>query len=171
MKYSIIYLLLGILLYLPGYSQVDLKKTLPNDPTIRSGKLANGMTYYIRYNDYPKGYANFEIFHSVGALQENANQNGLAHFLEHLAFNGLAHFPGKSMLNYMESIGVKFGSNVNAATSTDYTRYMLTNVPTSRQGIIDTCLLVLCDWSGSILCEQDEINAERGIIEEELVHR
>lgn len=167
MKYSIIYLLLGILLYLPGYSQVDLKKTLPNDPTIRSGKLANGMTYYIRYNDYPKGYANFEIFHSVGALQENANQNGLAHFLEHLAFNGLAHFPGKSMLNYMESIGVKFGSNVNAATSTDYTRYMLTNVPTSRQGIIDTCLLVLYDWSGSILCEQDEINAERGIIEEE----
>lgn len=165
MKNKFLFLLLGIFLASPVFPQSD--SVLPDDPAVRTGRLPNGMTYYIRYNDYPKGYADFEIFHRVGALQEEDTQNGLAHFLEHLAFNGLAHFPGKSMIDYMESIGVKFGSNVNAATSQEYTRYMLRNVPTVRSGIIDTCLLVLSDWSGSILCEPAEIDAERGVIEEE----
>jgi zinc protease len=125
------------------------------------------MVYYIKYNNHIAKRAHFEIFHSVGALQEEDNQNGLAHFLEHLAFNGLEHFPNKSMLEYMETIGVKFGANVNAATATYYTRYLLKDVPMLRQGIIDTCLLVLYDWSGSILAEQEEIDAERGVIQEE----
>ncbi|MDD4200994.1 MAG: insulinase family protein, partial [Eubacteriales bacterium] len=143
------------------------KEILPLDPSLRKGVLENGMTYYIKYNNYPQGYANFQIFHAVGALQEEENQNGLAHFLEHLAFNGLKHFPGKSMLNYMEGIGVKFGANLNAATAQEYTQYMINNVPASREGIIDTCLLVLHDWSGFILCEQEEIDAERGVIQSE----
>ena len=146
---------------------INLKAELPVDPSLRKGVLKNGMTYYIKYNNFPKGYANFQIFHAVGALQEENNQNGLAHFLEHLAFNGLKHFPQKSMLNYMESIGVKFGANLNASTSQEYTQYMVNNIPTTREGIIDTSLLVLHDWSGFILCEQQEIDAERGVIQEE----
>lgn len=142
-------------------------KKLTQDPALRTGVLKNGMTYYIRYNNYPPGYVDFQIFHAVGAMQEEDNQNGLAHFLEHLAFNGLQHFPGKTLMNYMEKIGVKFGANLNAATSLDYTQYMINSVPVSREGILDTCLLVLHDWSGSILCEQDEIDAERGIIQQE----
>jgi zinc protease len=146
---------------------INRQTGLPLDPTLRKGVLENGMTYYIKYNNYPEGYANFQIFHAVGALEEEDNQNGLAHFLEHLAFNGLKHFPGKSMLNYMEGIGIKFGANLNAATAQEYTQYMINNAPTSREGIIDTCLVVLHDWSGFILCDQDEIDAERGVIQSE----
>lgn len=149
------------------FAQINLEKELPLDPRVRTGILKNGMKYYIRYNNYPKGYADFQIFHSVGAMQEEDHQNGLAHFLEHLAFNGLKHFPGKSMMEYMEKIGVKFGANLNAATSLDYTQYMINSVPVTREGILDTCLLVLHDWSGFILCEQNEIDSERGVIQEE----
>ncbi len=149
------------------FAQIDLDKPLPNDPEVRTGVLPNGLTYYIRYNNNPPGLAHFEIFHAVGALQEEDNQNGLAHFLEHMAFNGLGHFPGKSMMEYMESIGVKWGANLNAATSTDYTRYLIKDVPLTRQGIIDTCLLVLYDWSGSILADPETLDNERGVIQEE----
>ncbi len=149
------------------FGQINPNRPLPNDSDVRYGVLDNGLMYYIKYNNHIEKRAHFEIFHAVGALQEEDNQNGLAHFLEHLAFNGLGHFPNKSMLEYMESIGVKFGANVNAATTTDYTRYLLKDVPTIRQGIIDTCLLVLYDWSGSILAEQHEIDAERGVVQEE----
>lgn len=158
---------LALLCPLMLFGQIDLNKPLPNDLSVRSGVLDNGLMYYIKYNNHIPNRAHFEIFHAVGALQEEDNQNGLAHFLEHLAFNGLEHFPNKSMLEYMETIGVKFGTNVNAATATDYTRYMLKDVPTVRQGVIDTCLLVLHDWSSSILAEQKEIDAERGVIQEE----
>ena len=146
---------------------VDPDKPLPNDPEVRTGVLPNGMRYYIRHNDNPPGLAHFEIFHAVGALQEEDNQNGLAHFLEHMAFNGLGHFPGRSMMDYMESIGVKWGANLNAATAADYTRYLIKDVPVTRQGIIDTCLLVLYDWSGSILADPATLDNERGVIEEE----
>ena len=141
---------------------------IPVDKDVRMGKLENGMTYYIRHNAKQKGLANFHILHSVGAIQEDDNQQGLAHFLEHMAFNGTTNLPGKSMMEYLESIGVKFGANLNAGTSWDYTSYLMTDVPVKRQGIIDTAMLVLHDWSHFITLAPKEIDSERGVIKEEL---
>ncbi len=139
----------------------------PVDQSIRYGKLSNGLTYYIRHNEQPKERAEFYIAQKVGAILENDDQNGLAHFLEHMAFNGTQHFPGKSLINYFETIGVRFGSNINAYTSLDETVYNLSDVPTYRDGIIDSALLVLHDWSSFISLNSDEIDKERGVIREE----
>ncbi len=138
------------------------------DPNVRRGKLENGLTYYIRHNEKPSQRANFYIAQKVGSILEEDNQRGLAHFLEHMAFNGLEHFPKKTMLDYMERNGVKFGTNVNAWTSFEQTVYMLKNVPTTNPGLVDTCLLVLHDWSSFISLEDDEIESERGVILEEM---
>ena len=140
---------------------------LPIDPKVRFGKLDNGLTYYIRANKEPKQRADFYIAQNVGAILENDSQNGLAHFLEHMAFNGTKNFPGKGVINYLEKIGVKFGADVNAHTSLDETVYNLSDVPTVRDGIIDSALLVLHDWSSFISLEDTEIDAERGVIREE----
>ena len=140
---------------------------LPIDQKVRYGKLDNGLTYYIRANQLPKQRAEFFIAQNVGAILENDNQNGLAHFLEHMAFNGTKNYPGKGIINYFEKIGVKFGANINAYTSLDETVYNLSDVPTTRDGIIDSALLVLHDWSGFITLDGSEINAERGVIREE----
>ncbi len=140
---------------------------VPIDPKVRYGKLDNGLTYYIRHNQQPKQRAEFYIAQNVGAILENDDQNGLAHFLEHMCFNGTKNFPGKGIINYFEKIGVKFGANINAYTSLDETVYNLSDVPTIRQGIIDSALLVLHDWSGFVLLEDKEIDAERGVIREE----
>lgn len=134
---------------------------------IRTGKLENGITYYICKTDITPGRADFFIVHNVGSLQEEDNQRGLAHFLEHMAFNGTKNFPGKSMLNYYAGIGVKFGANINAYTSMDRTVYNLSAIPVTRESIIDSSLLVLHDWSHYISCKPSEIEAERGVIREE----
>ena len=141
---------------------------VPFDPNVRRGKLENGLTYYIRHNEKPAKRANFYIAQKVGSILEEENQRGLAHFLEHMAFNGLEHFPKKAMLDYMERNGVKFGTNVNAWTSFEQTVYMLNNVPTTNPGLVDSCLLVLHDWSSFISLEDDEIESERGVILEEM---
>jgi len=140
---------------------------MPMDSTIRYGKLSNGLTYYIRHNEQPKNRAEFYIAQNVGSILEEDSQNGLAHFLEHMAFNGTKHYPGKNLINYFETIGVRFGYNINAYTSLDETVYNLSEVPTNREGIIDSALLVLHDWSNSILLDGDEIDKERGVIREE----
>ena len=140
---------------------------LPIDPKVKYGKLENGLTYYIRSNQQPKNRADFYIVQNVGAILENDDQNGLAHFLEHMAFNGTKNFPGKKIIEYFESVGVKFGANINAYTSLDETVYHLSDVPTLREGIIDSALLVLHDWSNAISLEESEIEAERGVIMEE----
>ncbi|MBR3565087.1 MAG: insulinase family protein [Paludibacteraceae bacterium] len=140
---------------------------MPIDSAVRVGKLPNGLTYYIRHNETPKQRAEFHIAQAVGAILEEDSQNGLAHFLEHMAFNGTQHFEGKGIINYFESIGVNFGGNINAYTSIDQTVYRLSDVPTIREGIIDSALLVLHDWSCALLLEDDEIDAERGVIREE----
>ena len=140
---------------------------LPVDPNVRVGHLDNGLTYYIRHNELPKQRAEFHIAQAVGAILEEDHQNGLAHFLEHMAFNGTEHYPGKGIINYFESIGVNFGGNINAYTSLDETVYRLSEVPTIRESIIDSALLVMHDWSHSLLLEGDEIDAERGVILEE----
>ena len=148
-------------------SAQDAPHVLPMDPEVRFGQLDNGLTYYIRHNEQPKQRAEFHIAQSVGAILEEDHQNGLAHFLEHMAFNGTQHFPGKGIINYFESIGVSFGGNINAYTSIDETVYRLSDVPTYREGIVDSALLVMHDWSCGLLLLAEEIDAERGVILEE----
>lgn len=140
---------------------------LPIDSNVRVGVLDNGLTYYIRHNEKPKERAEFHIAQAVGAILEEDHQNGLAHFLEHMAFNGTQHFHGKGIIEYFESIGVNFGGNINAYTSLDETVYRLSDVPTVRPGIVDSALLVMRDWSAGLLLEGDEIDSERGVIREE----
>ena len=142
-------------------------QVLPVDPAVRVGKLENGLTYYIRHNEYPKQRAEFHIAQAVGATMEEDHQNGLAHFLEHMAFNGTEHFEGKGIIEYFESIGVNFGGNINAYTSLDETVYRLSEVPTIREGIIDSALLVMHDWACGLSLLEDEIDNERGVIREE----
>ena len=141
---------------------------VPFDQNVRRGKLENGLTYYIRHNEKPAQRANFYIAQKVGSILEEDDQQGLAHFLEHMAFNGTQNFPGKALLNYMEHNGVKFGENVNAWTSIEQTVYMLTNVPTTNMNLVDSCILILHDWSSFISLESEEIDKERGVILEEM---
>lgn len=140
---------------------------LPLNSEVRYGKLPNGLTYYILHNEEPKERANFYIAQKVGSTLETPEQLGLAHFLEHMAFNGTSHYPGKNMLNYLQNKGIRFGSDINAYTSFDQTVYNIDNVPTTDKALMDSVLLVLHDWSGSILLEETEIDAERGVIQEE----
>ncbi len=156
-------ILLGLLFCLMGYAQF----TIPTDPNVRIGQLDNGLTYYIRHNSLPENRADFYIAQKVGSIQENPDQRGLAHFLEHMCFNGTTHFPGNTLIEYLESIGVKFGENLNAYTSIDETVYNISNVPVTREGAIDSCLLILHDWSNSLLLDEKEIDSERGVIQEE----
>ena len=140
---------------------------LPLDPEVRVGVLDNGMTYYIRHNEKPKGQASFYIYHDVGAVQEDDDQQGLAHFLEHMAFNGSKNLPGKAMIEKLETIGVQFGYNLNAFTSWDCTEYMIKDCPVTEENV-DLALLILHDWSQFISLEPEEIDSERGVIMEEL---
>lgn len=166
-----LWLLPLFLVFLTGavtaFSQNEGGKRLKQDENFIIGKLGNGLTYYIRKNENPKKSAEFFIAHNVGSLQEEENQRGLAHFLEHMAFNGTKNFPGKNILNSLAGIGVKFGTNINAYTSMDRTVYNISAVPVVRESVIDSVLLMLHDWSCYISCEPDEIDAERGVIREE----
>ena len=144
---------------------------IDNDNTIRKGILPNGMTYYIRHNAQTKGVADFYIAQKVGSILEEKRQRGLAHFLEHMAFNGTKHFPGNTLqpgiVAWCESVGIKFGANLNAYTSVDQTVYNISAAPITREGVIDSCLLILNDWSHELLLTDKEIDKERGVIEEE----
>ena len=140
---------------------------IPMDPNVRVGKLENGLTYYIRHNNYPEGQANFYIAQKVGSVLEEDDQRGLAHFLEHMCFNGTEKFPGNGVVKYLEGIGVKFGTDLNAYTSIDETVYNIDNVPMSVAGAIDSCLWILHDWAGGLLLEDEDIDKERGVIHEE----
>ncbi len=140
---------------------------LPNDPEVRVGKLDNGMTYYIRHNAQPAQRAEFYLATDVGAFQEEDHQDGLAHFLEHMCFNGTKNFPGKALLDWLQSIGAEFGRNINASTGFEQTQYMLNNIPVVRETIIDSCLLILHDYSHFVTNDPAEIDAERGVILEE----
>ena len=140
---------------------------IPVDDQVRMGKLPNGLTYYVRHNGWPEHRVNFYIAQKVGSLQEDESQRGLAHFLEHMAFNGTENFPGNGVIEYTRSLGVEFGSDLNAYTSIDQTVYRICNVPSTRQSALDSCLLILRDWSCGLLLEGDEIDKERGVIHEE----
>ena len=141
--------------------------SIPVDPDVKVGKLENGLTYYIRHNAWPEQRAEFYIAQRVGSIQENDDQRGLAHFLEHMCFNGTKNFKGNDIVKWCETIGVKFGRDLNAYTSIDQTVYNISNVPTTREGIVDSCLLILHDWADGLLLEAEEIDKERGVIHEE----
>ena len=167
MKHIFLFLAAYLLIGSSLQAQYDLNSAVPVDPAIRTGVLDNGLTYYIRHNQEPKERASFYIIQNVGGILEDDTQDGLAHFLEHMAFNGTKHFPGKGVISSLEKHGIAFGRNINAYTAQDETVYNISNVPVAPNGLMDTCLLILHDWSNYLLLEEEEIDAERGVISEE----
>ena len=147
--------------------QNPMATPFPIDPAVRMGTLDNGLTYIIRHNERPKERAQFYIAQRVGSMQEEDYQSGLAHFLEHLAFNGTENFKGKNLIDFLEKNGVQFGTNLNAYTAFDETLYQIMDAPTTRESFVDSCLLILSDWSSRISLEDEEIDKERGVINEE----
>jgi zinc protease len=159
--------LLGLLVLVPaiGFSQ-DLSAPLPLDPAIRSGTLPNGLTYFIRQNGRPEKRALLRLAVKAGSMDEAEDQRGLAHMLEHMAFNGSTHFKPGELVSYLESIGARFGPHVNAYTSFDETVYML-DVPTDRPGTLTRGFEALSDFAGGITLDTAEIDRERGVVIEE----
>ncbi|MDE6548251.1 MAG: insulinase family protein, partial [Muribaculaceae bacterium] len=156
-----------ILMFVVAFAQQMQITPLPLKPEVKTGVLPNGLTYFILHNEQPKERANFYIAQKVGSTLETQEQLGLAHFLEHMAFNGITHYPGKDMLNYLQSKGIRFGADINAYTSFDETVYNIDNVITTDKPLMDSVLLVIRDWCDGILLEESEIEAERGVINEE----
>ncbi len=150
-----------------GQAIAQMMPPIPVDQEVRMGKLDNGLTYYIRHNEFPKDVANFYIAQRVGSINEEESQRGLAHFLEHMAFNGSENFPDNGIIEFTRTLGVEFGSNLNAYTSIDQTVYRICDVPTARQSALDSCLLVLKDWSCGLTLKDEEIDKERGVIHQE----
>lgn len=159
-------MLLGLGFSASAQVQVTVPE-LPADSAVRIGKLDNGLTYYIRHNETPKGQADFFIAQNVGSILEDENQRGLAHFLEHMCFNGTESFPGNSLIDWLESVGVKFGYNLNAYTGLDETVYNISCVPVDRKSVQDSCLIILHDWADGLLLDPAEIDKERGVIHQE----
>ena len=169
MKKNMIAVLLLMIVTFSTHPIIAQQMAIPVDEAVRIGKLDNGLTYYIRHNNYPENRANFYIAQRVGAMQEEDDQNGLAHFLEHMAFNGTENFHGEGhgVVDFIRSIGLNWGGDVNAYTYFTETVYNIDNVPTARQSVLDSCLLVLKDWSHGLLLTDEEIDKERGVIHEE----
>ena len=140
---------------------------IPVDSKVKIGHLDNGLTYYIRKNNFPEHVASFYIAQKVGSINENEDQRGLAHLLEHLAFNGTEHFKDNTLQEYLQSIGVEYGRNLNAYTSIDKTVYFFTDVPTTRPTAVDSCMLILKDWSNGISLTQKAIDDERDVVHNE----
>lgn len=140
---------------------------IPADSALRVGRLDNGLTYYIRHNETPKGQADFFIAQNVGSILENDSQRGLAHFLEHMCFNGTVNFPGNKVIDWLATKGVRFGQNLNAYTGVDETVYNISSVPVADKAVVDSCLLILHDWADGLLLDPKEIDSERGVIHEE----
>lgn len=149
-------------------ASAQMTDPLPLDPAVRKGTLPNGLTYYVRHNETPKGQADFYIAQKVGSILEDDNQRGLAHFLEHMCFNGTENFPGNQIVSWLETKGVKFGRDLNAYTAVDETVYNINNVPVANNvAVQDSCLLILHDWADGLLLLPEEIDKERGVIHEE----
>ncbi len=150
-----------------AFAQQPQLPPIPVDTAVHTGRLANGLTYYVRHNNYPEHRVNFYIAQRVGSIQEEESQRGLAHFLEHMAFNGSDNFKGNGIIDYTRTLGVEFGKDLNAYTSVDRTVYNINDVPSARRSSLDSCLLVLRDWSCGLTLADDEIDKERGVIHEE----
>ena len=157
----------AVMLLATGSMVAQQMPQVPVDKDVRIGHLDNGLTYYIRHNNFPEHVASFYIAQKVGSINENDDQRGLAHLLEHLAFNGSEHFQGNSLQNYLQSIGVEYGKNLNAYTSIDKTVYYFTDVPTTRTTAVDSCMLILKDWSNGISLTKKAIDDERDVVHNE----
>ncbi|MDQ8202339.1 insulinase family protein [Pelagicoccus sp. SDUM812003] len=144
----------------------DLEGPLPVDPNVRTGTLENGLRYYVRENGKPENRASLRLVINAGSLQEDDNQRGIAHFLEHMAFNGTEHFQKMELVNFLEGIGMNFGQHLNASTSFDQTIYQL-EVPWEDPEVIDKAFLILEDWAANLTLDPYEIEQERGVIVEE----
>ena len=161
---TVIWILAAALCF--GQPQLKLSDPLPTDPKVTKGVLPNGMTYYVRANSTPKNRADLYLVVRAGSVEEDDNQLGLAHFAEHLAFNGTKNFPKHDLVNYLESIGMEFGPEINAYTGFDETVYMI-KVPLDSTKFMDKGLQVLYDWASQVTDADDEIEKERGVIHEE----
>src|SRR5262245_2413611 len=164
-------LVLALATFLPaGQIQVAraqaLTDTMPTDPQITIGKFANGLRYYIRTNKKPGQRAELRLVVKAGSILEDDDQQGLAHLVEHMAFNGTKNFPKNKTIEFMESLGMRFGADVNAYTSFDETVYMLT-VPTDKPEMMDKAMLILEDWAHNLTFDPAEIEKERGVVMEE----
>ncbi|MGK7395008.1 MAG: M16 family metallopeptidase [Candidatus Cyclobacteriaceae bacterium M3_2C_046] len=155
-----------ILTVIPAYAQTDLEQDIPVDPNVRIGKLANGMTYYIRHNEKPEDRVELRLVVNAGSILEEDDQLGLAHFMEHMAFNGTKNFEKNELISYLQSVGVKFGMHLNAYTSFDETVYMLP-IPSDSAEVLNTGLQILEDWAHNVTLNEQDIDEERGIVLEE----
>lgn len=155
-----------VLAALPAHGQTDADRVLPVDPQVRVGHLENGLTYYIRQNHKPENRAELRLVVNAGSILETDDQQGLAHFLEHMAFNGTEHFKANELVSFLESIGAKFGADLNAYTSFDQTVYML-EIPTDKPGLLEKGVMVLGDWAHTVTNSPEEVHKERGVVLEE----
>lgn len=143
-------------------------QTLPVDNSVTTGKLDNGITYFIKHNDAPRGQVSFHLVHNIGALAEEPYEHGLAHFLEHMTFQGTRHFPDRDITYMLERHGVLFGHDINAVTSENHTIYKLMGVPADDKALLDSCMMVMADWSYALSLEDKKIDKERTVIIEEI---
>src|SRR5262245_50275025 len=150
----------------PAAATLGLDQKVPVEPAITVGTLPNGLRYYIRANKQPLNRAELRLVVKAGSVLEEDDQQGLAHFLEHMAFNGTKNFPGEEVVKFLQAIGMRFGADVNAGTSFDETTYMLT-VPTDKADVLDKSFLILEDWAHNITLDPMEVEKERGVIMEE----
>jgi zinc protease len=160
------YLLLVVTSFLATAQKSALNEKVPVDPDLKIGTLKNGITYYIKKNQKPENRAELRLVVNAGSMQENEDQQGLAHFLEHMCFNGTKNFKKSELIDFLEKSGVKFGQHLNAYTSFDETVYML-QLPTDKPELFNKGLLVLEDWAHNVALEDEEIEKERGVIIEE----
>src|SRR3954470_5709714 len=149
-----------------GPQNAPLTAAVPVDPRITIGTLPNGLRYYLRANKQPLGRAELRLVVNAGSILEDDDQRGLAHFVEHMAFNGTRHFPKQDVIAFLQSTGMRFGAHINANTSFDQTVYEL-QIPTDSPSVLDRSLLILEDWAHAVSFEPDEIDKERGVILEE----
>ena len=160
------FILAGLLFFVFSAQAQNLSDTLKPDPSVKIGKLANGLTYYIKQNKKPKDRVTLRLVVNAGSVCETKDQQGLAHLIEHMCFNGTKHFKKQALVNFIEASGVKFGAHLNASTSFDETIYKL-QMPTDRESLIDSAMLVLEDWAHNVSFEGSEIDKERGVVKEE----
>ncbi len=157
-----IVLLFGLLLQSPAFSQFNLNDKLPVDPNVKIGKLPNGLIYYIRKNAKPEKKVQLRLVVNTGSVLEDPDQQGLAHMMEHMNFNGSTHFPKNELVSYLQSIGVQFGADLNAYTGFDETVYILP-IPSDDSDKVDKGFTILEDWAGNALLDPTEIDKERGV--------
>ena len=168
MKKAILWSVVSLFFIAALSAQTDLQKLLPRDPEVVVGKLSNGLTYYLRHNDRPRNQAGFYLVRNAGfLLEEGDEQRGVAHFLEHMAFQGSENFPGQGMIKTLERHGVLYGHDINAVTSDNETVYYFNSVPTTDEAFLDTCVLILRDWSYYLTIDEDRIEREKKVIEDQ----